>query len=188
MRVDRVLAIIGIALLCWFAGVWARRTVYQREESAALDQPLVAYGVETPGQPMPPTPKPGDPIGRLEIPRLNLSVVVAEGDDDGTLDVAAGHLPDTPLPWADGNSAFAAHRDTLFRPIRHIKVDDEVRLLTPHGEFNYRVSKLTIVEPTDLWVLDPTGHDTLTLITCYPFNFIGHAPKRFIVQATRLAG
>jgi sortase A len=110
------------------------------------------------------------------------------GDSEATLDVAVGHLPDTPKPWEPGNSAFAAHRDGLFRPLKNIRVGDDVRVRSVHGEFVYRVRGTKIVTPDDLSVLEPTATDTLTLITCYPFNYVGHAPKRFIVQAERLTG
>jgi sortase A len=122
----------------------------------------------------------------LEIPRLRLSSAVVAGDDADVLDVAVGHLPDTPKPWDDGNSALAAHRDGLFRPLKHIKVGDEVRVRSEQGEFVYRVRETKVVTPDDLSVLAPTSTATLTLITCYPFNFIGAAPKRFIVHADRV--
>jgi len=128
----------------------------------------------------------GEPIGTLEVARLGLSGVVVEGDDDSVLDRAIGHLPDTPLPWQAGNSALAAHRDTLFRPLREIRVGDALRLETPHGVFDYVVRDTMIVKPDALWVLDPTPGPTLTLISCYPFNYFGSAPERFIVRAERV--
>jgi sortase A len=129
----------------------------------------------------------GEPIGRLEVPRLHLSAVVANGDDDETLRVAIGHLPDTPLPWEEGNSALAGHRDTLLRALRNIRVDDDMRVVTAYGEFMYQVKRIVIVAPDDLSVLTPTPQAALTLVTCYPFSYVGHAPKRFIVQAARVA-
>jgi sortase A len=127
----------------------------------------------------------GEPIGRIEVPRLHLSAAVANGDDDGTLRVAIGHLPDTPFPWEDGNSALAGHRDTFFRELRHIRVNDDMLVATPYGDFSYHVTKTLIVTPDDLSVLAPTIEPTLTLVTCYPFSYVGHAPKRFIVEAVR---
>jgi sortase A len=126
-------------------------------------------------------------IGLLEIPRLGVSAAVLEGDDGRTLSVAVGHLPDTALPWEEGNTALAGHRDTFFRPIEQIRVDDEIRLATRHGEFEYRVRRLAVVDPENVWVLDPSEHVGLTLITCYPFRYVGPAPKRYVVQAERLA-
>lgn len=112
-----------------------------------------------------------------------MSVMVVNGDDEATLKVAAGHLPDTPLPWELGNSAVAGHRDSFFRPLSRIKLHDTLILTTPHGEFHYTVSNLRVVEPNDLSVLAQNGRSSLTLVTCYPFSYIGRAPKRFIVRA-----
>jgi sortase A len=122
-------------------------------------------------------------VGVLEIPRLKLSEVVASGDDDKTLDLAIGHLRDTPLPWTSGNSVLAAHRDTHFRPLRHIRQGDLIRLKTRQGVLEYSVKDTMIVAPKDVWVMAPTTGRRLTLVTCYPFNYVGSAPQRFIVIA-----
>jgi sortase A len=127
----------------------------------------------------------GDLVGMLDVPRLQLSTPVIEGDDDRTLKRSVGHLPDTPLPWEAGNSAIAGHRDGLFRPLKDVKVGDEIRFRTTKDEFVYRVTRTSIVEPDDLSVLERRPETTLTLITCYPFYYVGSAPQRFIVQATR---
>jgi len=118
----------------------------------------------------------------LDIPRVGLSAVIAEGDGEATLRVAVGHLPDTALPWHDGNTALA---DTFFRPLQHILVGDEVRVSTRYGDFRYQVRETRVVSPDELWVLGPTDRPTLTLITCFPFTSIGKAPRRFIVKAER---
>ena len=122
-------------------------------------------------------------VGILEIPRLGFSEVVAEGDTESELRVAIGHLPDTPLPWQPGNSALAAHRDGRFRALKDVRVGDRLRLETHQGTLNYVLRETVIVEPDDVWVLNPTSNRTLTLITCYPFEFIGPAPKRFVITA-----
>lgn len=127
----------------------------------------------------------GKPIGMLEIPRLGLSSIVVEGDDATALLVGVGHLADTPLPWHDGNSVFAAHRDTFFRPLAGIHRNDVIRFSTADAEFEYVVKQTMVVEPTAVEVLDPTDTATLTLITCYPFDYIGPAPNRFVVRAER---
>jgi sortase A len=132
-------------------------------------------------------PQPGRPIGVLAIPRLGLSSVVIEGDEEAALLLGVGHLSDTPLPWASGNSVFAAHRDTFFRPLEHIQRDDVIRFTTADIELEYVVRATKIVEATDVRVLAPTASSTLTLITCYPFTFVGPAPKRFIVTAERIS-
>jgi sortase A len=126
-------------------------------------------------------------IGELRIPRLKLSALVVEGDDDGTLQLAVGHLPDTPLPWQPGNSALAGHRDTFFRPLKDVRVGDDIRLATPYGDLRYRVKRTLVVEPDDLSVLEPSSTQRLTLITCFPFFYVGDAPLRFIVQAQPIA-
>jgi sortase A len=110
---------------------------------------------------------------------------VLEGDDVAALLLGVGHLPDTPLPWHGGNSVMAAHRDTFFRPLAGIRRNDVIRFSTADTEFEYVVKETMIVGPTDLAVLDPTPSATLTLITCYPFDYVGPAPDRFIVRAER---
>ncbi|HZM94862.1 MAG TPA: class D sortase [Vicinamibacterales bacterium] len=127
----------------------------------------------------------GRPIGTLEIPRLGLSSVVLEGDDTAALLFGVGHLSDTPLPWHGGNSVFAAHRDTFFRPLAGIRRNDIIRFSTADAEFEYVVKEIKVVESTDLAVLNATPSATLTLITCFPFDYVGPAPNRFIVKAER---
>ena len=127
----------------------------------------------------------GRPIGLIEIPRLGLSSVVLEGDDTAALLLGVGHLSDTPLPWHGGNTVFAAHRDTFFRPLAHIRKGDVIRFSTADASLEYVVKELKVVEPTAVDVLEPTSAATLTLITCFPFDYIGPAPQRFIVRAER---
>ena len=125
-------------------------------------------------------------IGRVEIPRLNISAIVREGVDDGTLRNAVGHVPYTALPGHPGNVGIAAHRDTFFRNVRNIRNGDQILMVTPKGTFEYTVDSLKIVMPKDVQVLDPTPEPVITLVTCYPFNYIGSAPKRFIVRARQI--
>jgi len=127
----------------------------------------------------------GKPIGSIEIPRLGLSSVVLEGDDAAALLLGVGHLSDTPLPWHHGNTVLAAHRDTFFRPLAHIRKGDVIRFSTADAALEYVVKELKVVEPTAVEVLEPTSAATLTLITCFPFDYIGPAPQRFIVRAER---
>ncbi len=135
-----------------------------------------------------PPPEPGSVIARLEAPALELSTVVLEGSDDQTLARAAGHIEDTALPGEPGNVGIAGHRDTLFRSLRRTQIGDEFDVTTATGEYRYRVTRTLIVDPEDVYVLDETATPTLTLVTCWPFEFIGHAPKRFIVQAEMTQG
>jgi sortase A len=108
---------------------------------------------------------------------------VRAGSDARTLRLAVGHIGGTAFPGEPGNIGLAAHRDTFFRRLGEIRDDDEVRLVTPDGTFNYRVEGTQIVEPSDVWVLAPTTQPALTLVTCYPFRYVGSAPQRFIVRA-----
>jgi sortase A len=182
LGLERVLIAIGVGCLIWAGQASLRSAVYQ---SVQLNRVHDAGG-DLAGSSAPAIVR-GGLVGRLEVPRLRLAAAVAEGEDQATLDVAVGHLRDTPLPWENGNSALAAHRDTFFRPLRHIRTGDDVRVTAPHGRWDFRVTKAMIVDPGDVWVLEPTSTPTLTLITCYPFGFVGPAPKRFVVQAERVA-
>jgi sortase A len=125
-------------------------------------------------------------LGRLEIARLGLSVMVVEGDDHRTLRRAVGHIPGTSLPGQAGNMALTGHRDTFFRPLRNIRPDDIVTLTTLNGEYRYRVLSTQVVSPENVSVLEPGQNEILTLITCHPFYFVGAAPDRFIVRAERI--
>ena len=125
-------------------------------------------------------------IGRIEIQRLGLSVIVVEGTTSTTLRRAVGHIPGTALPGQPGNVGISGHRDTFFRPLRNILQNDIITLTTLLGEFRYRVVSTRIVGPNDVAVLDPSQDEILTLVTCYPFYFVGSAPDRFIVRAERV--
>ncbi len=179
-----VLILVGLVALAWVGFQFGAAAWYARETRAALD--ALRQSPSPQATPTPDTLDVGEPIGTLEITRVGLSGVVVEGDSDAVLGRAIGHLPDTPLPWKAGNSALAAHRDTIFRPLKGVRLGDVLRLKTPHGDFDYRVSETLIVKPDELWVLDPTPVTTLTLISCWPFNYIGHAPERFVVRAERI--
>ena len=188
----RLLILAGVLALVWagYSFLASRRAQLEYSKALEAERRADAARTTTPAEPprpvLPLTMPLGEPIGTLVVPRLGLSAVVAEGDDKPVLDNAAGHLPDTALPWNDGNAAVAAHRDGLFRPLKNIKVGDTLRFETVHGDFEYRVTERYVVDPDDIWVLNPTLGPTLTLISCYPFNFIGNAPRRFIVKAERL--
>jgi sortase A len=131
-------------------------------------------------------PAPRSVLGRLEIPRLNLSVMVREGADERTLSSAVGHIPGTALPGKLGNVGLAGHRDTFFRALRNIREDDTIEFETTRGAYRYVVKSTKIVTPRDVSVLEASGGENLTLVTCYPFYYVGSAPKRFIVRATQV--
>jgi len=127
------------------------------------------------------------PLAVVRIPKIRLEVPVLPGTADRTLDRALGHIDDTALPGTDGNSGIAGHRDGFFRGLKDIVPGDEIELETLNGKEFYRVDRTWVVNPEDVTVLDPTLTRTLTLVTCYPFYYVGAAPQRFIVRAV-LAG
>jgi sortase A len=123
-------------------------------------------------------------LGRLEIPRLGMSIMVMEGIDDQTLRRGIGHIPETVLPGQSGNSGIAGHRDTFFRGLAGIRKDDQIAVRTLDGAYEYVVDSIRIVDPDAIEVLNESGHPMLTLVTCYPFHRVGPAPQRFVVQAS----
>jgi sortase A len=125
-------------------------------------------------------------IGRIEIPRVLLSVIVVEGVDKTDLRRAVGHIPGTALPGQPGNVGLAGHRDTFFRSLKDVRIKDEVQLSTLQGNFKYEVESLRVVEPESVGVLASSGEKVLTLVTCYPFYFVGPAPQRWIVRARQV--
>jgi sortase A len=178
---ERALLVLGLACVGYYALAMADAAYTEQETRAALEAALA-----TPETPVENPAMGSNLVGLLEIPRLKLSTPVVEGDSGDALNGTAGHLPDTPRPWEKGNSAIAAHRDQQFRALKNIRIGDELRVQTPHGEMLYHVTDTHIVVPTDLSVLKAKSEQMLTLITCYPFNYIGSAPKRFIVHASRV--
>ena len=180
---ERLLLVVGVGCLVWTGTIWLDATMFQRAQNRTFDAVPVDQNPRRDSSSRPAVTR---PLGRLDIPRLEVSVVVMPGDDEDTLRRAVGHLSDTPVPWDGGNTSLAGHRDTFFRPLEHVRVGDDIHLDTPHGRFHYRVRRTLVVAPEELWVLDPSSKPTLTLVTCYPFLFVGPAPKRFIVQAERV--
>lgn len=149
----------------------------------------VARDTETPPVTPPTRTARIDPsvFGRIEIPRIGLKAIIREGADEKTLKRAVGLVPNAPLPGRDGNTVLAAHRDTFFWPLKDIELNDRIRLRAANDEvYEYRVDEVRIVEPEETDVLQSRGVEELTLVTCYPFRFIGPAPDRFIVKATRV--
>ncbi len=165
---------------------------HEKPESAELPKFAPAPNGSTPTGPTPTGPTIEAPparqavIGRLEIPRLKLAVMVREGADESTLSRAVGHIPGTALPGRIGNVGLAGHRDTFFRKLMNIRADDIIELETTAGTYRYVVNSTRIVTPRDVSVLKASGGETLTLVTCYPFYYVGSAPKRFIVHATQV--
>lgn len=184
---------LGAALLLLWGAATARSRLLAAEAlgafaaSAAVDQSnwsperIKAYAA-TRGSTAP------APLAVLSVPRLSLTVPVLEGVDPAVLDRGAGHIPETASPGTAGNVGIAGHRDGFFRSLKDIRTGDEVQLETPEGREIYVVEKTWIVDPEDLSVLAPTPGPAVTLVTCYPFYYVGSAPRRFIVRAVRASG
>ena len=185
---ERGLLTVGVALAAWCAAVIVEARFHnsapppQTYGKLKVTQTLILPG-DAGAKRTKPAPSAGVVIGKLEAPSVKMSTTVLEGSDDGTLSRGAGHIEDTPLPGEAGNVGIAGHRDTVFRPLKKIQVGDPLELTTADRLYRYRITKTLIVGPDDVYVLDPTKTPTITLVTCYPFEYIGHAPRRFIVQA-----
>jgi sortase A len=188
---------LAIACLGLYGYAYLDRVLYQTYESREFDQALERSGVAVAAANGHITPisrgvrparnAPGAVIGRLSVPRLHLSAMVREGIDRKTLLLAVGHIPATALPGQPGNVGLAGHRDTFFRGLKDLRTGDEIRFSTLGGDFNYVVESLTIVEPDDVAVLAPSAENILTMVTCYPFYYVGGAPKRFVAKARQVA-
>jgi len=179
-----ILFVIGFLCIatCGFFAVQAH--VHQRELSLALERELALDRAGIPDATSPRRSE-GDLLGKLEIPRLRLSVMMMEGVAEKTLRLGGGHIPGTAYPGAPGNTGFAAHRDTFFRKLRNVRKDDLIQFTTRSHTLSYRVASTAVVNPTDTTVLRPTSSESITLVTCFPFYYIGPAPKRFVVHAVR---
>jgi sortase A len=127
--------------------------------------------------------KQGDVLGRIEIPRLGMKVMILEGTTAHTLRLGVGHIKGTAIPGQPGNIGIAGHRDTYFRALKDIRTNDKIQIQTPTGLSNYEVDKVQVVAPEDTGILAQTAGSAITLVTCYPFQFIGGAPERLVVHA-----
>lgn len=204
-------AVSELLILVGFAGVlvWAwsmfETTLYQRVQKNRFEREWVRERVENRGTAAPaeasppvrsvtrPLPTPArslsgwfdrDPLvlGLIEVPRLDMSVVIREGTEDDTLRIAAGHVSSTTLPGESGNFVVLGHRDTLFRPLRGLEKGDRVRVRTAAGEFRYSVDSIQVVPPEEVDLHGAGPEPGITLVTCYPFDFVGPAPRRFVVR------
>jgi sortase A len=181
---ERILFVIAFVCLGYYGYVQAETFLYQRIENRELDAVLASRSADVARLPATgPYPAAGSTLGRISIDRLGVSAIVRAGSDARTLSLAVGHVPGTALPGGAGNVGLAGHRDTFFRRLRDIQSGDAITMATPEGVFRYVVERTLIVEPEDVWVLDATTHPSLTLVTCYPFTYLGSAPQRFIVRA-----
>jgi sortase A len=182
----------GILAGGYAAYTYSARYIYQAYEMESFDRTLQIVHDAPPVPALESVVEPKAPatelIGKIVIPRLEISAIVKEGVDKQTLRLAVGHIPSTALPGQAGNVGLAAHRDTLFRNLQDAREDDVITLTTLRSTYIYRVVSLKTVNPSETSVLAGIGNEnTLTLVTCYPFYLVGHAPKRFVVRARQVA-
>jgi len=191
-RSEQFFFIVGFVLLGLCAVILAQAWFFQAYESWAFEQEL--RGAPLPSS-VPNLPKVDfeltadrSIVGRMEIPRIGLKAMIREGVSHRTLALAVGHIPGTALPGQTGNVGIAGHRDTFFRSLREVHPGDAIILTTLGGSYEYRVESSEVVAPRDTRVLENSSRPELTLVTCYPFYYVGPAPERFIVHARRAAG
>src|ERR1700733_5528894 len=179
--IQRILFTAGFVILGYCGADLLNSHLQQIKGNRELDRLLLNQR----GTPTKNVPE-GSLVGRVEIPDLRLSAVVFQGTSDSILDRGVGHVDGSALPGQPGNVVLAAHRDTFFRSLRNIHRGDVIRVTTPSGTHAYTVNSTEVVAPTQTSVMNPTVKPSLTLITCYPFYYVGNAPKRFIVQASQV--
>lgn len=176
----------AVALLGTAAWMKADALWYQREAGAELAAERTAAPAPLAASAPSVVPAAGTPIARLLIPRLDVRAIVAEGVSDEVLRRAVGHLPGSAPIGGAGNVALAGHRDTFFRALQGIRANDRIVLEGARGgRTEYRVEWAALVEPRQVDVIEATGYPALTLVTCYPFHYVGNAPYRFVVRARR---
>ncbi len=196
MILERALFAVGAACLVFYAAACTHGSFFQLREKAAFERALATIHAEDHDRSdwsesrrrhyERSTAAPVKALGRLDVPEASLSVMLVEGTDELTLNRAVGHIEGTALPGESGNVGIAGHRDGFFRGLQHLELGDDLSLTTLEGVAHYQVAKLEVVEPSQVDVLAPTEHDGLTLVTCYPFYYVGHAPQRFIVHARQV--
>ena len=200
---ERTCWVLGVAGLTWWSvfqlsvATSSRHDLKRFAEAARVAAVPVAPGPVAPDQSLwspkrisayqlaMAAPEPA-PLAVLRIPKIRLEVAVLPGTDDRTLDRGVGHIDGTAQPGTDGNLGIAGHRDGFFRGLKDIVPGDLIELDTLHGTEAYRIERTWVVTPEDVYVLDPTPTRAITLVTCYPFYFVGSAPERFIVRALRV--
>jgi sortase A len=198
------LVLLGLVAIGYYGYVVLETQAIQAYEGWAFRQEMSGKKASVGGylgslidsQPAPPAPQASTPretyidpeswTGKIDIPRVKVSAIVHEGVDSRTLRRAVGHIPGTAFPGQMGNVGLAAHRDTFFRGLRDIRKDDVIRVESLQGIYEYQVESMKIVLPNRIDVLEAASEPTLTLVTCYPFNYVGKAPQRFIVTARQI--
>ena len=200
-----ILIFCGILALAYCAFLWLEAGVFQTYESWLFDRAIRSFAWRRNNDYGPPKLVPNQvgpthmsenfaelarrgrfPWGRLEVDSVGVRAMIVEGTDESILRRAVGHIPGTALPGQSGNVAIAGHRDTYFRGLRNIRRGDEITLTSLNGFYRYRVEGTRIVSPKETDVLAVSDDSILTLVTCYPFYFVGDAPLRFIVRAQQV--
>jgi sortase A len=181
---QNIFLVSGILALSYVVFTLVSARIYQKNAVLALDKQIQAEAQHKIAQPALPI-REGDVLGRIDIPRIGVSVAVLQGTKWRTLRLGVGHIKGTALPGEPGNIGIAGHRDTYFRALKDIRKDDEIQLQTAAGIARYKVDWIQITSPSDNGVLAPTTESSLTLVTCYPFYYVGAAPERYIVHAHR---
>jgi sortase A len=182
--IQRTLLWFGVAALAYVAATAVYATLYQGYQSWRFKAELaVSRDIRRPILEAPTDLHEGDLLGRIDIDRIGLSVMVLQGIEERTLIAGAGHVPGTSVPGSEGNVVIAAHRDTFFRKLERILPGDRIHVATFRGNYDYIVGSVETVDPTDTQVMESRDYRELTLITCFPFYFVGAAPRRFIVHA-----
>jgi len=186
-RLQFLFVCAGVLLCGWCTGVFVQARYHQAMDNRRLEEARLYKPPDSaPTQPRRAVREPGSLVGRLEIPRLKFKAIVLEGSDHRTLSRGIGLIPQTPEPGESGNVVLGGHRDTFFRPLRGIRAGDRIRMVTPVASYLYQVDWTAVVDPSDNSTLKATPRKSLTLVTCYPFRYIGPAPQRFIVRAHQL--
>jgi sortase A len=178
------LFIAGALAVSYVALTLLRAKLYQKAADSDLNKRVIEQEQHKVSLPRA-VAKEGDLLGRIEIPRLGMTVAILEGTKSPTLRLGVGHIGGTALPGDPGNIGIAGHRDSYFRSLKDIRASDEIRIQTATGLSRYEVDWVRIVAPNDIGVLAPSAESAITLVTCYPFHYIGAAPERFIVHAHR---
>jgi sortase A len=181
-----VLWIIALGGLSVYASTFAERWTSQAYLNWKFAETLSLPARAVPVKEM--IPSFAQPLGRLEIPSIDLSAIFIEGVDARALRRAVGHIPGTALPGSKGNVGLSAHRDTFFRRLGKIRTGDAILVTTLDRKYQYVAESSGVVDPDEVAVLHDIGRPTLTLITCYPFYYVGSAPKRFVVHARLVKG
>ena len=180
----RVFVICGVLALAYVGLTLLDARIYQKNAELILERQIHAQE-RNEADLSRPEAKEGDILGRIEIPRIGVSVVVLEGTTAQTLQHGVGHIEGTALPGEAGNVGIAGHRDTYFRALKDIRANDEIQIQTAVGITTYEVDWIQITAPGDAGIVSHTNVSALTLVTCYPFHYIGAAPERFVVHAHR---